>query len=167
MNFKDELNQITKTPQQVLDEKWIKESEEIINIAESDYNCIKNKLLEKAKNGGYVIIFNKKRITIRHETNYLSKSIKRINKTVTKPKILGTGKNVYGNILYDIKSPKAYDLYLKTINRMAYIDDIKVEPIFIESSTDKNGQVNLPYRYTGIYTVLHKITAYLECYIEY
>ena len=50
---------------------------------------------------------------------------------------------------------------------MAYTDDIKVEPIFIESSTDKNGQVNLPYRYTGIYTVRHKITAYLECYIEY
>lgn len=48
-SFQTELQQNTKTPQQVVDEEWLKEKESIINYANNDYSFIKQNLLNKAK----------------------------------------------------------------------------------------------------------------------
>lgn len=48
-DFQRQLQENTKTPEQVQDENWLKEKEQITLIATNDFSAIKRALLDKAK----------------------------------------------------------------------------------------------------------------------
>lgn len=165
-NFKDELNQNTKTLEEVENEKWLIESEKIIIQAESDFKYIKSQLLSKAKSGEYLTIGDKKHIYFNYESKYLSQCIEREDQSTHTRKLFG-GREFHGRVAYEIKDVKIYNLYLSTLKNMASEDDIVITPIFIEKYMSKSNSINLPYVYNGPYSIMHEVKIHLKCYVDY
>ena len=62
MSFQDELNRVTKTPEDVLSEREKESYANGVNSAQTSYEKIKEELLEYAKQGKYETVNSKKRI---------------------------------------------------------------------------------------------------------
>ena len=71
MSFQDELNRVTKTPEDV----WSKREKESyakgVDSAQRSYEKIKEELLEYAKQGKYEPVNSKKRITYKYKSDNL------------------------------------------------------------------------------------------------
>jgi len=160
-DFQRQLQENTKTPQQVEDENWLKEKEQITNEANRNYEFIKKQLLDKAKSGQYSIVENHKYISINFYCDYILKCVDRHYYYRPTEKVC-----------YNINKIKQYNLYLNTITKFALEDNIKVIPFFAEVNIIKNSEsrIDLPYTYMHKYgqsVATHKIKAYLECSIHY
>ena len=160
-DFQRQLQENTKTPQQVEDENWLKEKEQITNEANRDYKYIKQKLLDKVKSGQYSMVGNQKCISLNYYCDYLLKCVD-IQYYYRPTK----------KVCYNISKAKQYNLYLNVITKLASEDSISVIPFFAEVNIIKNSEskISLPYTYTHKYgqsVATHKIKAYLECSIHY
>lgn len=164
--FKDELNQNTKNPEEILNEKWLIESEKINKQAEFDYKHIKAQLLSNARSGDYLTVGDKKCVFFNFESKYTDKCINRKDQSTHTNKIFG-GHELHGRVVYEINDYNQYNLYLTTLKKLASEDGILINPVFIEECDSITKNVNLPYTYTGRLIYLHKISAKLNCSIEY
>ena len=77
-DFQRQLQENTKTPQQVEDESWLKEKEQISNTAKRDFSEIKRILLEKAQKGQYSTFNGYKSISIDYYCTYCTVYIESI-----------------------------------------------------------------------------------------
>lgn len=171
-DFQRQLQENTKTPEQVQDENWLKEKEQITLIAKSDFDDIKRKLLEKAKNGQYSTSNGQKNISLEYYCSYLLGCIDRqyfYNPTGR----MGTSSyRTNEKASYHIGKLKEYNLYLNTIKELALKDNISITPFFTERDVTHNRENRIPMPYTfthkyGIGVSAHQIKAYLECLIQY
>lgn len=162
-DFQRKLQENTKTPEQVEDENWIKEKEQITYEANKDYEYIKQRLLNRAKSGQYSTINGYKNISIDYYCDYLLRCVER--RYYYRP----TEK-----ACYNISKVKQYNFYLDVINKFASTDNISIISFFAETNIIKNSEnkISLPYTYTYTYeygqsVATHKIKAYLKCSIRY
>ena len=171
MSFIDELNQNTKTPQQVEDENWLKEKEQIKIIANADFADIKRKLLNKAKMGQYSITNGYKMISIDYYCSYLMQCVHREHFYNPTGRMGTSSYRTNKKVSYSINKAKQYDLYLSIIKEFASIDNISISPFFVEKDPvlfQKENKINLPYTYAHEWrTTSHEIKAYLKCTIQY
>lgn len=169
-DFQKELQQNTKTPQQVEDENWLKEKEDIIKTAQNDYNFIKSKLLEKAKNGKYITLNQQKQIIYNFQSSFLLSCIDRKYSNNPSGRIRTRSYKLNEKIDYNISKRRQFDFYLNTIKELANNDNICVKEKFIgkKDSADSGIYINLPYTYTNNLLVrFHQIEAILYCSVEY
>ncbi len=171
-DFQRQLQENTKTSQQVEDEKWLKEKEQISIIAKNDFNDIKRKLLDKAKNGQYSMSSGKRHIVLKYYCPYLLSYVdKRCSRNPTGR--MGTSSyRANEKIYYHINKMKQYNLYLSVIKELAAKDNISINPFFTERDIPNNreNRITMPYTFTpkyGMGIISHEINAYLECSIEY
>lgn len=171
-DFQKQLQENTKTPQQVEDENWLKEKKQITLIANNDFADIKRKLLDKAKNGQYTTSNGQKYISLEYYCSYLLSCVYRqyfYNPTGR----MGTSSyRTNEKAYYHIGKVKEYNLYLSIIKDLALKDNISINPFFTERNIPHNreNRITLPYTFThkyGIGVSTHKIKAYLECFIQY
>ncbi|GLB26630.1 hypothetical protein LXJ15735_28710 [Lacrimispora xylanolytica] len=133
--FKEELNQITKSPEQVKNEIISMELEAADKSTNISYEIIKQQLLEKAETGQYEFTNGNKIITIDYMDYNLSgclNHIKRnvfINKTLFNPHGEYTTENIYS-----IVKQEYYDFYLSKINKLAKEDGIVITPVLVNNS---------------------------------
>jgi len=162
-DFQRQLQENTKTPQQVEDENWLKEKENIINIVKSDYQFIKNKLLEKAELGEYFVIENKKKIIVETKCSYLTCCLdKNTQTTFEKQKSVEIAKH---KVTFYIKKEKEYNFYLFQIKKLANKDNIIIDIVFI--SNHKKNNISLPYTYNCHNTLIETLTINLQSTIYY
>ena len=81
-DFQKELQQNTKTPQQVQTIKDIEETNKIYDYAKSTYETIKRELINQAQSGNYTLISDNKVITYDYEYRH-------------KPQFIGQKKNMF------------------------------------------------------------------------
>ncbi len=168
--FKAELQNNTNTPKQVEDEKWISEQENIKSIAVVDYNTIKNKLLNKAKDAEYTVLSNKRVIRLQHECIYMKSCIKSKSSTNPSGRKYTNSYRENFKLEYWIEKQREYDYYIMTIQQLAKEDGLTIHPVFVEVDTTyhKEKIISMPYTYTNrFFTSVHKIKGYLNCYVEY
>ncbi len=161
--FKDELNQVTKTSEQIINENHQK----IISDAENTYEFVKNKLISKAKMGEYTTLGNKKCIIYEFESSCIRDCLISEDNTIQTKKFWGRGYNISGSKTWKIGNFEKYNLYLKTLNSLAIKDNIKITPKFITIHIGKTEIINLPYTCRGEDSLFRKVQAYLRCSIEY
>lgn len=171
-DFQKQLQENTKTPQQVEDENWIKESENIKKNAEEDYSAIKQSLLQMAQSGKYTIVNDRKCVKIDFPYAHIQEYIKRTHSSNPTGK---RGTNSYKKnekVYYTLDKVKQYELYMKIIKEYASCDNIDIEPYFVEimdTPLEKyKHRVSLPYTYShDFWTHDHKVKVYLDCSIVY
>ena len=88
MNFRDELNEICRTPEEAAAEKSSKEYKEGAECATYVHSCIKDEIRKRVKNGEYEIVDGRKCVKFYYDKNNLllfdsrpKKSEYRINKS--------------------------------------------------------------------------------------
>lgn len=165
--FKAELQANTKTPNQVEDEEWCNNKIEIIKRASNDYLYIKNELMDKAKSGKYNIVNGKRIIIIQRECGYIMKFISRNYSELPTGKIYTSSYRSNAKTVYAVNRIKEYNLYCEELKRLATIDDIDANLIFIDNSLNVKTVVNLPYIDKSLLCRTNKIQAYWKCTIEY
>lgn len=169
--FQCQLQENTKTPQQVDNEEWAKERKQIITLVNVDYQNIKRQLLDKAQTGQYSTENGYKIIYTNYCCAYLMQCVYRehfYNPTGRR----GTSSfRTNQKVTYSINKMKQYNLYLSTIKELASTDNISITPFFVEIDPviyQKENKINLPYTYVHEWrTTAHKIKAYLKCSIKY
>lgn len=170
-DFQRQLQENTKTPRQVEDENWLKEKDYIIQVAERDYNNIKNKLLEKAKNAEYTFANHHKQIIYKYDCSFLLSCIHREHYYNPTGKLGTSSYRTNKKVTYTINKIKQYDFYLSTIKELSSNDNISITPFFVELDPvvyQKENSITLPYTYKHEWhTNSHKIKAYLKCSIQY
>lgn len=171
-DFQKKLRQNSKTPQQVEDESWLKEKEQIILIANNDFTNIKQKLLDKAKNGQYTAFNDQKYISVEYYCPYLLNCVDRQYSSNPTGRVRTSSYRTNEKAYYHINKVKQYNLYLTSIKELALKDNISINPVFKEMDVPHNreNRITLPYTFTNKYSIgviTHKITAYLECSIKY
>lgn len=168
--FKAELQENTKTPQQVNNENWLKEKEQITKEANRDFKNIKQKLLDKAKTGQYSVTNGQRYILLAYNCPYLLNCVNRQYFRNPTGKLGTSSYKANERAYYHIDKIKQYDLYLFVIRELATQDSINIIPFFTEMDIvhNKENKITLPYTYTHQWNVSsHKIKAYLICSIHY
>ncbi len=169
-DFQRQLQQNTKTPQEVEDENWLKEKEQITNEANRDYTDLKQKLLDKARKGQYSTTNGQKCITLEYYCPYLLSCVDRKYYRNPTGKIGTSSYRTNEKVYYHINKIKQYDLYLSKVMKLAKEDNISILPFWVEVDmvykTERN--ITLPYTFSkDWYTSRHSIKPYLRCSITY
>lgn len=92
MDFKDELNRVSRTFDDIIKLENQEQMKLGIEDAELDYNLIKDELIEKARKGKYQIIDGNRRIVLYYNKSRikgdfnLERSSTRLNKSIFNPK---------------------------------------------------------------------------------
>lgn len=171
-DFQKQLQENTKTPQQVEDENWLKEKEQILIAAKNDLSAIKRTFLDKAKNGQYTTISDKKCICVEY---YCSSLLSYIDRQYSRNPTGKMGTSSYRTnekVSYCIGKVKQYNLYLAIIRKLAAKSNVSINPFFTERDivNNRENRITMPYTFThkyGIGVSTHQIKAYLECTIQY
>ena len=170
-DFQRQLQENTKTPQQVEDENWLKEKEQISNTAKKDFSEIKRILLEKAQKGQYSTFNGYKSISIDYYCTYLMHCIHREHYYNPTGKIGTSSYRTNKKVIYSIDKMKQYNLYLDILKEFAITDNIDISPFFVEIDPivyQQENKINLPYTYKHEWrTASHKIKTDLKCTIKY
>lgn len=168
--FQKELDQNTKTPQQVADENWIKEKAYITQTVERDYKYIKDMFLQKAKNGEYTTSNQQKRIFYNFECSYLLSCVNRKYSSNPTGRMGTSSYRTNEKVFYHINKIDHYNLYISKITELANEDKISISPFWVEVDmiykTERS--ITLPYTFAkDWHTSRHSIKAYLKCSIIY
>lgn len=171
-DFQRQLQENTKTPEQVEDENWLKEKETIKNCAKYDFSAIKRELLDKAQKGQYISINDHKCITFDYDCSYLLSCIDRQYSRNYTGKAGTPSFKLDEKVYYHIINEKQFALYLSTIKGLALQDNINISTFFAEINLARHrkNRITLPYIFTGgdgMGVSSHKIKVYLECSIRY
>lgn len=171
-DFQRQLQENTKTPQQVEDENWIKEKESITNSANYDFSAIKRALLDKAGKGQYTVSNGQKCISLEYYCSYLLSCIDRQYSRNPTGRMGTSSYRTNEKASYRIEKMKQYNLYLSVIKELALKDNISINPFFTERDVPNNreNKITMPYTFThkyGLGVSSHQIKVYLECSIKY
>lgn len=164
--FQKELSQNTISPEEVAAQKWQEEQKQIIEQASQDYMSIKKRLLEKAQNGQYRVIGNKKCVEYSEINYYISTKINVEGGCNFSKRILSSQTVMHPWKRYSIQEQKQVDAYKQTIINLAHEDNIKVRFYYISQyiPSQQNTEVSLPIRYDSN---RYEIKAYWECSVLY
>lgn len=168
--FKADLQKNTKTPDQILNEKWLKEQKEIIEQVNNDYSMIKQELIEKAKTGKYVVNNNQRCIYLNFYDLYLSECINRNYSRNPTGRIGSSSYRSNEKVVYTISKVKQYNFYLDMIKDYAIDDEIRIKPLIVARNDVKKIEypISLPFIYTNSFDINWiKVKVYLNCTIEY
>lgn len=168
MSFQDELNKVTKTPEDVVQQKADEDTLEGIKDAEHDYTRIKEILLEKAKKGEYSVYSGKKHIKFYFEENSARYDFKFSQSTRTIPKSLfskGSTQSIYEYIL---TKPTHYKSYTNKLEQLAKEDNINIKVLgYYDFYKDRVQTFSLPGGISGNAILPNYFSIRLECSIEY
>ena len=165
-SFQSELQQNTKTPQQVKSKQQSKEVEQAKQSANVDYETIKRELLQQAESGNYNTINGRKSITFDHKYRWKPSFIGErsghtyINKTLFNP----SGQYV-SEISIFITDNTYYDVYISEIKRLLSEDSISCEPLLLNKSTDI--AYSLPHYSVGFGESTYNYEFVLRCSVQY
>lgn len=171
-DFQRQLQENTKTPEQVQDENWLKEKEQITLIATNDFSAIKRALLDKAKNGQYTTSNGQKCISLDYYCSYLLSCVDRQYSSNTTGRFGTSSYRPNQKVYYHIDKTKEYNLYLSVIKELSLEDNISINPFFTERDIPHNceNRIPMPYTFTNKYGIgvsSHQIKAYLQCSVKY
>ena len=169
MDFKDELNRVSRTIEDITELENQKQMKLGIKDAKSDYKLIKDELLEKARQGKYQIIDGNRRIILYYnkavinEDFELSSSSTRLNKSIFNPK--GSCATL---MKYSLINDIHYDNYMKTMTYLCQKDGIKVKAIGMYNYHDKDIKLfDIPGSISGLVMFESQLSVCLECIVEY
>lgn len=129
-SFQNELQQNSKTPEEVNYEAVILEKQEIIKQVQSDYKYIKSEIMNKAKSGQYTNCLTGKNIVVDVYSSQLKKYISsRLNKDIIKQGGIGNQ-----SVTYYISNNQMYNYYLSEIRKLADIAGIAICVIFKDNA---------------------------------
>lgn len=165
-SFQSQLQQNTKTLQQVKGEQQSKEVEQAKQSANIDYETIKRELLQQAENGNYSTVNGHKCITYDHKYRWKPSFISErsghtyINKTMFNP----SGEYA-SEINIFISDTVYYNAYVSEIKRLLSKDGVTVQPILIHKNS---GRVySLPHHSIGFGESTHHYEFVLRCNVQY
>lgn len=165
-SFQSELQQNTKTPQQVKSEQQSKEVEQAKTSASVDYDTIKRELLQQAESGNYTTVNGHKHITLDHKYRWKPSFIGErsghtyINKTMFNP----SGQYA-SEISIFITDKVYYNTYISEIKRLLSTDGVTVQPILIHKNTGMT--YSLPHHSVGFGESVHHYEFVLRCSVQY
>lgn len=165
-SFQSELQQNTKTPQQVKNEQQSKEIEQANRSAGIDYEIIKRELLQQAESGNYTVVNGQKCITFDHKYKWKPSFIGErngytyINKTMFNP----SGQYA-SEILIFITDKIYYDTYISEIKRLLSKDGVSVQSGLLHKSSGR--LYSLPHHSVGIGESTHHYEFVLRCSVQY
>lgn len=164
MSFKDELNKNSRTPEQACNDILDKTKEQAQSYAEIQYENIKNKILDMAKKGYYLIKDDKKFIEYFH-CLHNSKYVQ-VYRTPSRFKgFLDKKIQVFDDYRYILCEENAieYAFFISCIKDLAMKDDIQITPCIYSPETKY--VYGIPSPILGI--SYHKYDLYLKCSIKY
>lgn len=165
-DFQKELSQKTISPEEADTQKWEGEQKQIIEQASKDYRIIKSRLLEKAQNGQYRVVGNKKCVDYSEVNYYINKKINIEGGCNFSKRILSSQTVMHPWKRYSIQEQKQVEIYKQTIFELAHKDNIKVRFYYISRyiPSQQKTEVSLPIRYDSNQ---YEIKAYWECSVLY
>ena len=165
--FKAELQENTKTPQQVQKEQNNKDIELAIKQAENDYSSIKQNILKQAQSGNYKIINGKRDIVYDFDYIFIPDFIKSdskqayINKT-----IFNQNGQLATEISFTISNHITYNSYITKIKQLAQADGIIINPLIVNKNNPSIVHT-LPFRTVGFAESTYHYKFVLRCKIQY
>ena len=165
MSFQDELNRVTKTPEDVLSKRE-KES-----YAKGEK--IKEELLEYAKQGKYETVNSKKRITYKYKSDNLWDTfldnilnLKIRNVTINKSFFNKHGQAAQEAWFY-IKDQVAFDAYMETLQELCRKDGISTKLTVCYNSLQGEKTYDIDEKIIDYVLVSYTLKVYIICTVEY
>ena len=165
-SFQSELQQNTKTPQQVKSEQQSKELEQAKQSANVDYETIKRELLQQAESGNYSTVNGRKCITFNHKYRWKPSFIGEqsghtyINKTLFNP----SGQYA-SEISIFITDKVYYDVYISEIRKLLSKDGVSIQPLLLHKNTGTT--YSLPHHSIGFGESTYHYEFILRCSVQY
>ena len=165
-SFQTQLQQNTKTPQQVLSEQHSKEIEQSKKSANIDYENIKREMLQQAESGNYSTANEHKCITYDYKYRWKPSFIGErsghtyINKTVFNP----SGQYA-SEISIFITDTVYYNTYMYELKRLLSTDNISVLPLLMHKNSGKI--YSLPHHSVGFGESVYHYEFVLRCSVQY
>lgn len=164
-DFQRELQQNTNSMEQAINNKWLKEQKEIIKTVQLNYKAIKNKLLEKAKNGEYSLLDNCKYINIMYESDYLTRCIGLKSEMLYEKQLFSTIETTRKKFTAYLSNKRGYDFYLSEIKKLAQDDNINIDVILLKDGIIEN--TNFPFSFITTPSSYAMLRFNLDCTIKY
>ena len=169
MDFKDELNRVSRTFDDIIELENQEQMKLGIEDAELDYKLIKDELIEKARQGKYQIVDGKRRIILYYNKSRikgdfnLERSSTRLNKSIF------NSKGSYATLMkYSLINDVHYDNYMKTMTNLCQKDGIRVKAVGMYNYHDKDIKFfDIPGAISGFAIIESELSVCLECIIEY
>lgn len=114
MSFLDELNEISKTPEEAAAEKYQDDYEWGIKFAEYDFMEVKNNVKEKAKDGKYNIRDGKRIISFYEECK-----LDMFSRPIVEDLSFTEGRMIETKVQFKFQGIGYYDGYVHHINKLA------------------------------------------------
>lgn len=169
MSFQDELNKITKTPEDVRSEKEKESYTYGVDSAQRTYEQIKEKLLECAKQGKYETVNSKKHITYRYERDDFLYSILnlKIRRVFINKSFFNKNGQAAEEARYYIKDHIAFDAYMETLQKLCRKDGILIELTVCYNSLGKEKIYDIYEKIIDYIVMPHELKVYIICTVEY
>lgn len=166
MNFQDELNTMSRTPQEAAKIEANIKREEASRLAKQDYNEIKEMIKGKGQKGEYENIGGKKKICFYYKTGNIQGLFK-LKTDIKNYKQLFTWNTQYTAMVLAIDSKKV-EYYKEELNALAKIDQISLSVIgiYLEAGTHRILQeFRIPGNLVGASTVF--VETAIKCEVQY
>ncbi|MBQ8246895.1 MAG: hypothetical protein IJZ42_07160 [Lachnospiraceae bacterium] len=131
MSFRDEMNAILKTPEQIASEKRSASVEAARKHAQVDYDCVKRIIKEKCQNGEYKIVGNRRVISFDYPTR-LSSYLEMTH--VSYDRICEYGLKCI------VKDAAGFDVYKNKLYLLSEEDDITIQLKYVFRDTNGSEQ---------------------------
>lgn len=164
-DFQRELQKNTNSMEKAINNKWLKEQKEIIETVQWNYKDIKNKILEKAKNGEYSLLDNCKYINIMYESDYLTRCIGLKSEMLYEKQLFSTIGTTRRKFTAYLSNKRGYDFYLSEIKKIAQDDNINIDVILLKDGIIEN--TNFPFSFITTPSSYAMLRFNLDCTIKY
>ncbi len=173
MIFQDELNRVTKTPEDVLSKREKESYAKGVDSAQRSYEKIKEELLEYAKQGKYETVNSKKRITYKYKSDNLWDTfldnilnLKIRNVTINKSFFNKHGQAAQEAWFY-IKDQVAFDAYMETLQELCRKDGISTKLTVCYNSLQGEKTYDIDEKIIDYVLVSYTLKVYIICTVEY
>lgn len=173
MSFQDELNRVTKTPEDVLSEREKESYANGVNSAQTSYGKIKEELLEYAKQGKYETVNSKKRITYKYKSDNLWDTflddilnLKIRDVTINKSFFNKHGQAAQEAWFY-IKDQVAFDAYMETLQELCRKDGISTKLTVCYNSLQGEKTYDINEKIVDYVLLSYTLKVYIICTVEY
>lgn len=168
MSFQDELNRVTKTPEDVLSEREKESYANGVNSAQTSYEKIKEELLEYAKQGKYETVNSKKRITYKYKSDNLWDTFL---DDILNLKIRDVTINKHGQAAQEawfyIKDQVAFDAYMETLQELCRKDGISTKLTVCYNSLQGEKTYDINEKIVDYVLLSYTLKVYIICTVEY
>ncbi|SHK78210.1 hypothetical protein [Hespellia stercorisuis] len=169
MSFRDELNSVSRTPEEV---QKIAQNEEYacgLQSAILDYKEIKEEMLELANSGAYTVLPNgKHQIHMYYKFSsiqadfQLKRTETRVNKTIL------NRKGSYAYRMYYVKNNHYhYDAYMEKLKELSKNDDIDVRTVGLYDYHNNLQVFDINSGFVGFALLENHFSVCIECKTEY